>query len=112
MKAKRGLLEFDYFRPGEENLLPRIFFNSTFLFLVVIVIFYIVLMLYWGALSLLLVWFTMPLFARKLRLHQLQIRYMESGVVPPQGSSSVGHDQARYWDSIEQRHRYRDNGWQ
>ena len=112
IKSKRGFLEYDYFRPDAKNLLLGISFNSTPLFLIVITIFYSVLFLYWGVSLFVLVCLTMPFFARKLRLHELQVRYMESGVVPPQGSSTIGFNQSRYWDRIEQRHRYRDNGWQ
>ena len=37
---------------------------------------------------------------------------MSSGVVPPQDGSIFGKDEEKYWDNIELRHRYRDNGWQ
>ena len=111
IKTNRGWMDFDYFRPAQSNLLPTFFRNNVLFYLVVCYGGIFLSFILTAGLSFPLIYF-IPKVLQKARLHDLQVRYLNTGVVPPQNGSAYGRFERKYWDSVEQRHRYRDDGWQ
>lgn len=117
--SRKGFFAFTYFRPDEKNLLPVLYDRFQKIYIFAPVIFYVVLLfsdVFRAAfLDVLLIpvvfWFYLN-HLNKVRLHKMQLFFMETGKTPEQDKYYPFNTEISYlWDDEEKRRRYASTGF-